>query len=225
MVLSTASLQVQARALGDPTRYKIFRYIVDAPGLVGVAELTDLLGLNHNAIRQHLAQLVAAELVLESTVPQTGRGRPRLGYRPNPGIDERWGVIGPFERLSLWLTEIVRTGDTPFDVGLRVGRRSRLGGDPVNDPQSAFVEQLAAGGYAPAATITGDRADVTLTNCPFASAALADPDTICELHRGITTGIAEAIGGIAVEGLTPRDPRESNCRLAVRIDAPVAVAH
>jgi DNA-binding transcriptional ArsR family regulator len=43
--------QAEARALGDPTRYRIFRYIADARRPVGVAELTDLLGLNHNAVR------------------------------------------------------------------------------------------------------------------------------------------------------------------------------
>lgn len=218
--MTTSSLQVQARALGDPTRYRIFRYIVDAPTPVGVAELTDLLKLNHNAIRQHLAQLVAAELVIESTAPQTGRGRPRLCYRLDPSADGRWGVVGPFERLALWLTEIVRTGDAPFDVGLRVGRRSRLGGDPVSDPEATFVEQLATSGFKPISVRTGDQAEVTLTHCPFASAVLADPETICELHRGVATGIAESVGGLAVEGLTPRDPREANCRLALRVGAP-----
>jgi DNA-binding transcriptional ArsR family regulator len=58
-----ATLQEQARALGDPTRHEIFRYIADAGRPVDVAELTAHLGLNHNAIRQHLAKLVHAELV------------------------------------------------------------------------------------------------------------------------------------------------------------------
>ena len=49
-------LQVQAKALGDPTRHRIFRYIADAAAPVGVAELTDHVGLNHNAIRQHLVR-------------------------------------------------------------------------------------------------------------------------------------------------------------------------
>jgi DNA-binding transcriptional ArsR family regulator len=34
------TLQQQARALGDPTRHEVFRYLADASGPVDVAELT-----------------------------------------------------------------------------------------------------------------------------------------------------------------------------------------
>ena len=49
-----------------------------------MAELTEHFGLNHNAIRQHLAKLVDADLVVEDKAPSTGRGRPRLSYRVDP---------------------------------------------------------------------------------------------------------------------------------------------
>src|SRR5436190_7668299 len=123
----TTTLQQQARALGDPTRHEIFRYVADAPMPVDVPELTEHFGLNHNAIRQHLAKLVDAELVTETTAPATGRGRPRLCYEVAPAVESRWGVTGPYERLSLLLSEILRTGDSPVDVGRRAGRRRRLG--------------------------------------------------------------------------------------------------
>ncbi|TAN24836.1 MAG: ArsR family transcriptional regulator, partial [Actinomycetota bacterium] len=55
----------EAKALGDPTRYRIFRYIDDAKRPVYVNELTDLLNVNHNAVRQHLAVLKDAHLVDE----------------------------------------------------------------------------------------------------------------------------------------------------------------
>ena len=48
--MSAVELQVQAKALGDPTRYRIFRYVADETDPVGVAELTEHLGLNHNAL-------------------------------------------------------------------------------------------------------------------------------------------------------------------------------
>ena len=67
-----SSLQVQARALGDPTRHEIFRYLVDAGTDVDVAELTDHVGLNHNAVRQHLAKLVDADLVEEARARPLG---------------------------------------------------------------------------------------------------------------------------------------------------------
>ena len=86
------NLQQQARALGDPTRHEVFRYLVDAARPVDVPELTEHFGLNHNAIRQHLAKLVDADLVIEGTAPSAGRGRPRLRYTPDPAADGRWGV-------------------------------------------------------------------------------------------------------------------------------------
>jgi len=63
------ALQRQARALGDPTRHQIFRYVADAGEPTGVAELTAHFGLNHNAIRQHVAKLVTAGLVREERAP------------------------------------------------------------------------------------------------------------------------------------------------------------
>ena len=42
-----SALQTQARALGDPTRHELFRYIVDAGRPVDVVELTD--GLQSDA--------------------------------------------------------------------------------------------------------------------------------------------------------------------------------
>src|SRR5664279_5199609 len=104
--VSKPTLQTQARALGDPTRHAIFRYLADAVVPVDVAELTEHFGLNHNAIRQHLAKLLNAGLVTEQQSSSGGRGRPRLNYRINPGAESRWGVTGPYERLSLLLSEM-----------------------------------------------------------------------------------------------------------------------
>ncbi|HUD16199.1 MAG TPA: helix-turn-helix domain-containing protein, partial [Acidimicrobiales bacterium] len=73
-------IQREARALGDPTRHRLFRYIVDAPGPVGVSELTDYVRLNHNAVRQHLAVLKDAGLVTEEVENRDRPGRPRLLY-------------------------------------------------------------------------------------------------------------------------------------------------
>lgn len=211
------TLQEQARALGDPTRHQIFRYLVDADEGADVAELTAHLGLNHNAIRQHLAKLVAARLVVESTAAPTGRGRPRLRYTVDPAADGRWGPMGPYERLAVLLTEMARTGDTPVEVGRRAGLRLRRGATPTDDPTGAFVEEMARQGFDPTARHRGDRVAVTLQTCPFTSAVLTDPDTICDIHLGLAQGVAEAVGGMVVEELVPKDPRNAQCRLRCRL--------
>jgi predicted ArsR family transcriptional regulator len=214
------TLQEQARALGDPTRHGIFRYVADAGTAVDVAELTEHFGLNHNAIRQHLAKLVEAELVTEELAASAGRGRPRLNYRVDPGADSRWGVTGPYERLSLLLSEIVKTGDSPVEVGRRAGRRQRLGADVEDDPIVVVVEAMERQGFDPAVRKTrGERVEVVLRSCPFTTTALADPDTVCGLHLGIAQGVAELTGGrIAVDELVPRDPRRANCRLRLVLE-------
>lgn len=220
MTAPEVGLQVQARALGDPTRHEVFRYVVDAAGPVGVSELTAHLGLNHNAIRQHLAKLVEAGLLVEGTAAPTGRGRPRLVYEVDPRAESRWGVAGPYERLSLWLAEVVRTGETPVEVGRRAGRRQRLGGAAVGDPSEALAEQMARHGFEPSVVREGDRVELVLGVCPFTTTALADPDTVCQLHLGMAQGAAEVIGGIVVDELVPRDPRRARCRLRCHLTPP-----
>ncbi len=207
-------LQMQARALGDPTRHEVFRYIAAAEWPVDVAELTEHVAVHHNAVRQHLTKLVDAGLVTEATAPPAGRGRPRLVYTVDPSAESRWGATGPYERLSLLLSEVIRTGDSPTDVGRRAGRRAvapAAGGDA--DPVAGLVVAMDRYGFEPTATRRGNQVDVVLGVCPYATAALADPDTVCGLHLGLAYGVADTLGGPVIDELVRRDPRRGGCRL------------
>lgn len=215
-------LQRQARALGDPTRHQVFRYLLAAGRPVDVPELTAHIGLHHNAVRQHLAKLVGAGLVAESTAAPAGRGRPRRRYTIDPAADGRWGTTGPYERLSLLLAEIIRTGDSPVEVGRRAGHRdARTASGPADarTPASGVVDEMARLGFEPVADGRSGHVDIVLTTCPFVSTALADPDTVCGLHLGLALGAAEAVGGLVVDELIRRDPRQANCQLRVHVDA------
>src|SRR5665213_492083 len=116
-------VQREARALGDPTRFRLFRYIVDSAAPVGVAELTGYLALNHNAIRQHLAVLKDAEMVVEEVEQRHRAGRPRLLYSPHPEATGRWGTPGPYAWLASLLSGALRDGLDPRQAGYREGRR------------------------------------------------------------------------------------------------------
>jgi predicted ArsR family transcriptional regulator len=212
------TLQQQARALGDPTRYGIFRYVADAGRPVDVAELTAHFGLNHNAIRQHLAKLLDAELVTEETAPSVGRGRPPLCYLVAAAVDGRWGVTSSYERLSLLLSEVIRTGDPPVEVGRRFGRRLRLGATDGRKPVAELVEQMAHQGFDPVVKQRGADVEVILRECPFVTTALADPDTVCTMHLGVAYGIADAVGGLVIDELIPKDPRRAHCRLRGHVE-------
>jgi predicted ArsR family transcriptional regulator len=214
-----ADLQRQAKALGDPTRHEIFRQIVLSAEPIGVAELTAHFGLNHNAIRQHLALLVAAELVVESTVKSQGRGRPKFVYRQHPLAESRWGITGPYERLSAWLAEAVETGDTPFEVGRRDGRARPMAPDAADpaDPAEALAMQMALAGFEPRYEVIGRDVKLVIGNCPFESVAVHTAASVCDIHHGIAVGVAEAIGGIEVERLQREDPRIADCVLHCRL--------
>jgi predicted ArsR family transcriptional regulator len=212
------TLQEQARALGDPTRHGIFRYVADAARPVGVAELTAHFGLNHNAIRQHLAKLVDAGLVIEGTAQSGGPGRPRLVYEVDPAADSRWGVVGPYERLSLLLAEIIRTGDMPVDVGWRAGQQFQSATSSPEEVITNMTDAMARLGFDPEVRRRGKRLDVILESCPFASTALADPDIVCALHLGVAQGLADGTG-VVVDELIAKDPRRASCRLRLHVDA------
>jgi predicted ArsR family transcriptional regulator len=213
------ALQEQARALGDPTRFGIFTYIAEANRPVDIATLTDHFSLNHNAIRQHVAKLVSASLVAEDQAPSTGRGRPRLVYTLDPAAASRWGVTGPYERLSVLLAEILRTGDAPADVGRRSVSRERPDASADHDPVALVVEAMERRGFEPVVRGTrGDRVDVVLQTCPFESAALVDPGSVCEIHLGIAEGVAALTGNrVVVDELVRHDPRRANCRLRMHL--------
>jgi predicted ArsR family transcriptional regulator len=216
-------LPSQARALADPTRYAIFRYLDEAASPVGVAELTKHFGFNHNAIRQHLAKLRDAGLVTEELGAPTGPGRPALRYRPTPGAAERWEGTNPYERLTKMLIGLLRGEGTPFDVGYRAGQElAREHGAKVDALE--IIEAVARRlGFEPrreAHRLGSSSVDIVLERCPFAASAVIAPDIICELHRGLAEGIADtAAGDIAVVGLVVRPAMRAGCRIQLRLAA------
>lgn len=228
-------LQRSARALGDPTRFRIFRYVLGAAHPVTVAELTDYTRLNHNAVRQHLAVLRDAGLVAETSEVRDRPGRPRLLYAPAPEAAGRIGLPDPHEVLARLLSEVLRDSEPPEEVGRRAGlrraaellarRRGRpTGPDRGNDQAArrgaaldALEAELALAGFRPSRRAgTGGRpCELVLERCPVADAAAANPGALCALHLGIARGLAEGLGGPAVEALVAHHPRRAGCRLVL----------
>lgn len=210
------ALLAQSRALGDRTRHALFAYVRDAARPVGVAELTRHFGLNHNAVRQHLAKLRDAGLVSEHRSPPSGLGRPPRRYQAVPGAAERWGGASPHEELSMMLVELIRDRDTPRDVGRAAGRR--LAEEDGRAAGTVAVLDAVARrlGFAPRVQATPSGAEVILDRCPFADPAEAAPDVVCEMHRGIAEGIAEQVDdGAVVAGLVVHPPHRAGCRIEV----------
>jgi len=207
-------VQRQAKALGGPTRHAIFRAVADADGPIDVATLTARFELNHNAIRQHLAQLCRAGLVIEEVGPSTGPGRPRLQYRPALAANGDWGIPSPYEELSVMLAEMLRSGRSAREVGAEAGRRIASSLPDTADSVDRLEINAARYGFEPRRVERRSSVELVLGRCPFEATAVAVPEIVCELHCGIAEGIAEASGGaVEVVDLVARDPRRAGCRL------------
>lgn len=211
-----ADLQLQAKALGDPTRHRLFRYIADAPGSVTVAELTAYAGLNHNAVRQHLSVLKDAALVTEEAEHRDRPGRPRLLYRLDPLAAGEWGTPGAYAWLAGVLSGALRRGQDPRQAGRQEGHRRAAEMASPGEPADLLEREMAGRGFRPARNDRGPLTEFTLSRCPFAEVAAADPDTICRLHLGLAEGLAEGLGGLRAERLEVRPARRGGCRLTVR---------
>lgn len=211
-------IQQQAKALGDPTRHAIFRAIAEASEPVDVAMLTRHVRLNHNAVRQHLAKLCLAGLVIEESAAANGRGRPRLRYRPALGADRDWGIPNAYEQLAVMLLEMMNTGRGPREVGAEVGRRIAEGLPETPDPVDRLELNAARQGFEPRRVNQNSSVDIVLGRCPFEAAAGAAPDVVCQLHHGVAEGISEASGGTVevVDLVVAGEPSRGGCRLKLR---------
>ncbi len=211
----SANVQREARALGDPTRYSIFDYIVHADRPVSVGELTDFAGLNHNAVRQHLGILKNAGLLIEEIERRDRPGRPRLLYRLDPEAAGSWGTSGAYAWLSRLLALAIRRKQKPREVGREEGRRiaAELVGD--GDPVDLFEEEMAARGFRPERKEKGRHLEFVLERCPFAEVAEDDPVTVCQLHLGLAEGLAEGLGEFRADNLVVKNPHRAGCRLVL----------
>lgn len=200
--------------MGDPTRYALFSYLASSESGADVAELTKRFGVNHNAIRQHLAKLADCGLVSEETCEPVGRGRPRLRYRANPDAAQGRDTDAPYRQLSLMLLSLIAEGQSPEEAGYAEGRRCTDVAEDGADALGRLRLELAVQGFSPRIERGGDKASIVLTHCPYQEAVLQGGDVVCDLHRGLAKGMAEKLGcQIRVVGLRVRDPRSGSCRL------------
>jgi predicted ArsR family transcriptional regulator len=210
-------VQRQARALGDPTRYDIFRFVAAAEGPVRVATLATYLGFNHNAVRQHLAKLTHAGLLTEERASPTTTGRPPLEYRMAPTAMGSWGAPGPYEHLALMLLGMAEGDRTPLEAGTDAGRalagRSTGGADPLDTLEA----EMARRGFEPRRETRGPVTELVLERCPFLAAATAHPEVVCQIHRGLAAGILDGMHAeVQLGDLIVHPPAEGGCRLQLQ---------
>jgi predicted ArsR family transcriptional regulator len=214
-----ARLQRQAHALGNPTRFAIFKDVAKAGVPVRVAALVERFGLNHNAIRQHLAKLCQAELLVEEFAPRTGPGRPALQYRLAADVAGTWGTASPYERLAVLLLEMAAEGLSAKEVGAQAARRAAAGAaaDVDRPPMDHLVALLRQHGFE-VQNIDGSAEVGMVLGCPPCSlASHAHAKIACGLHRDLAEGILLGLGSqLEVIHVRVEGPGPPACTLELR---------
>jgi predicted ArsR family transcriptional regulator len=210
------------KALGDETRFSMYQELAGSTSALTATELAERLGLHANTVRLHLERLREAGLVEVEPVHRGTVGRPQHVYSLAPGAPGL-GFDPPSYTLlaGLMATLAERVGADADDAaatghawGVETGRRTRS-----RSCAKALSAEMKRLGFDPSTREQGGITDIAFLHCPFRELAEAYPELVCNLHRGICEGVADAVGGGRVEEfatLYDRDP----CRVTVAAEVP-----
>jgi len=188
------------KALADPTRHRLYRYLRLSGRPVGVREMAVRLSLHPNTLRPHLRRLEEAGLVSSETSRGATVGRPQSLYT---AIDreEREG------RDYRLLADILS--------GLLTGRRNRdraqaqarewgafLAGRTLPPPGArrqagpnlaTLQEALAEAGFDPRfRRRSAKTVEISMRDCPFRELLDEHRELVCAVHQGLLEGILGA---------------------------------
>lgn len=210
------------KALGDETRYAMYRELATSTRPLSAHDLAERLGLHANTVRLHLDRLretglVEAEAVHRGTVgrPQhlysLAPGAPSLGFDP-PAHALLAGLLGSLAESvgadaadataigAQWGAQLTRRSRSRSCVAVLHDELDRLGFEPAVGPGDGTAEGAVR---------------VEFLHCPFRELAEAYPDLVCNLHRGICAGVVDAAGGGRVaEFATLYDPEPCHVTVA-----------
>ncbi len=204
------------KALGDNTRYAIYLEVARASTPPSTAELADELGLHVNTVRPHLERMREVGLLEVESDSRGSVGRPQHRYRlaadaPSLGLEP-----SAFRLLATLLAAAaVEAGVEPEEAAAAAAPAGRglaaaaAAGADRPACAAALTRVLAELGFDPAVVAEGDLVTIGFTHCPFAELAEANPELVCNLHRGLVEGFVEQMGGAGVEHfatLADRDP-------------------
>jgi predicted ArsR family transcriptional regulator len=212
------------KVLADGSRYAIYQQLAEAEAPLATADISRKLELHPNTVRLHLEKMRDAGLVEAEPDRHGTVGRPQHRWKAVAAAPGAALESGGFRLLSHLLAELAAAppgvATSPFDIGRRAGesrRRERSGPasssavrrgrTPVAACVQAFMDELSHLGFEPVIDTDvrareggGERVAVSFTRCPFRELAALYPDLVCELHRGLSDGIASVAGQEAGAG-------------------------
>jgi predicted ArsR family transcriptional regulator len=169
----------------------------DQPDLVEIDALARHLGRHPNTLREHVAALVEAGLVVRHQAPAEGRGRPRWLY----GTAEPTEVDENAELAAALAWRLAHRERNPLAAAREVSRHwaeqiiARHGLVRRRTPRAGREQVVAVLddlGYAPRPDSRIDR--VELTRCPLLQVASDVPEVVCNVHLGLVEELLDASG-------------------------------
>lgn len=216
------------KALGDETRYAMYRELASSTAPLSALDLAERLGLHANTVRLHLDRLREAGLVEVEAVHRGTVGRPQHLYFLAPGAPGL-GFDPPAHALLAALLaslaeQVGADADDAADAGhawgIEAGKRTRS-----RSCLNALESELARLGFEPAVDAADGEYEgatrIDFLHCPFRELAEAYPELVCNLHRGLCEGVVDRVGGGSVEDFaTLYDPEP--CHVTVSVGYPDA---
>jgi predicted ArsR family transcriptional regulator len=213
-------------ALDDPTRRRLYDYVVSQPDPVSRDEAAAALELPRTTAAFHLDRLAEEDLLDVIHQRRTGRtgpgaGRPAKLYRRSPQHvavslpQRRYDLAGRL--LSSALEQAERSGDSPravldqraHELGEQLGTTARaIAGDA--DTQDTTLRVLQAHGYEPR---TEDNA-IILANCPFHTLAQEHTELVCGMNLHLLRGLLDSLAPTGLTALL----RPSTAHCCVRFE-------
>jgi predicted ArsR family transcriptional regulator len=187
------------KALGDDTRFAIYKELGRSPAPCSASELAERLALHPNTVRPHLDRMREAGLVEVEPIHRGTVGRPQLRYSLAPGAPGL-GLDPPAHTLLAGLLaalaeQLGGDGLDAANLGRRWGTESTGRRQTGRGCLAALVNELDRLGFDPVESELGGggakvrRVRVDFLHCPFRELAEAYPELVCHLHRGIVEGV------------------------------------
>lgn len=201
------------KALGDNTRYAIYLELARSALPRATAEVAEVLGLHPNTVRPHLERMREVGL-LDIEIDSRGTvGRPQHRYQLAPDAPSLGLEPPPYPLLAGLLANVAAACgpavDDVAEVGRHHGRHAHAARaqTPGRRCVDTVMAEMAEMGFDPVGTRDGATTTIVFAACPFRDLAEAFPDLVCELHRGMMEGMAEA-GGAEVARFATLADRE-----------------
>lgn len=220
-----------AKALGEETRFAIFKRITDAADPLTVKDLVAKMGMHHSAIRIHLNKLEEAGLIVSHKKHKKGVvGRPQLAFLPSPRALSITLPPRNYEFLARLAMDMFAFDGAPEDLakfGYTWGRsyvreRGRCvdGPLPLLDAIDVLHDELIQLGSSARIVPVDGGCDLIDRNCVFAELAPKYDGAVCRLHQAVMRGMlaevcAEPFTWEQVSRIAAGDP---DCSTRIRRD-------